>query len=114
MTDSHDDERYIHRPLGEEVRAIGGGYFLEKEIRLPFGEREVLVVIGNAVFDNTCCGAGGCRYAFVPGYLRAWHGEEGHEGLPVSSVEPIRDAESRRAISDQVKWMEMVQDVQFL
>jgi hypothetical protein len=110
----YSDERYIHRPLGEEVRAIGGGYFLEKEIRLPFGDREVLVVIGNAVFDNTCCGSGGCRYAFVPGYVRAWHGEEAQEGFPVSAVEPIRDAERQRDIAGRVRELEVVQEVHFI
>lgn len=87
---------------------------LEKEIRLPFGDREVLVVIGNAVFDNTCCGAGGCRYAFVPGYVLAWHGEEAQEGFPVSAVEPIRDAEQQRALVEKVRGLELVQEVHFL
>lgn len=28
---------YVHRPVGEEVRAIGGAYTLEKEIRCLCG-----------------------------------------------------------------------------
>lgn len=68
-----DDElatrEFIHRPIGEEVRAISGSYTLEKEMKLPHADREVLVVLGHAFIDSSCCGVAGCRYAFVPGYL---------------------------------------------
>jgi hypothetical protein len=106
-------DQYIHRPIGEEVRAIGGGYTLEKEIRLPHVDREVLVVLGHAFIDSSCCGVGGCRYAFIPGYLHGWHDQESEEGLPVSTVEPIREQAEKRAIEEAIRRLELIHSIEF-
>jgi hypothetical protein len=105
--------RYIHRPIGEEVRAIAGSYTLEKEIRLPVSGREVLVVLGHAFIDSSCCGVAGCRYAFVPGYLRGWHDRESDGGLPVSTVESVRDRSEQRAIEEAVRGRELIHSIEF-
>ena len=68
------------------MRAIGGSYTLEKEMKLLHADREVLVVLGHAFIDSSCCGVAGCRYAFVPGYLQGWHDRSSEDGLPVSTV----------------------------
>jgi hypothetical protein len=106
-------DRYIHRPVGEEVRAIGGAYTLEKEIKLPRFEREVLVVLGHAYIDSSCCGIGGCRYAFVPGYLQGWHDQASEDGLPVSTVEPVRDQAEQRAIEETIRRQELIHSIEF-
>jgi hypothetical protein len=104
---------YIHRPLGQEVRAIGGSYTLEREIRLLHADREVLVVLGHAFIDSSCCGVAGCRYAFVPGYLQSWHDGKSDEGLPVSTVESIRDGADRRSIEEAIRGEELIQSIEF-
>ena len=105
--------QYIHRPIGEEVRAIGGAYTLEKEIRVPHAEREVLVVLGHAFIDSSCCGVAGCRYAFVPGYVQAWHDLRSEEGLPVTTVESVRDRAEQRAIEKTIRAHELIQSIEF-
>ena len=73
MTDDFVTTRdHVHLPLDEEVTAIGGSYRLVKEERLSIDGREVLYIVGHGVFDTTCCGAGGCAYAIVPGYIIDW------------------------------------------
>jgi hypothetical protein len=105
--------RYVHRPIGEEVRAIAGSYELEKEIRLPVADREALVVLGHAFIDSSCCGVAGCRYAFVPGYLRGWHDGGSEAGLPVSTVEPVRDRSEQRAIEEAIRSRELIHSIEF-
>jgi hypothetical protein len=104
---------YIHRPVGEEVRAIGGSYTLEKEMKLPHAGREVLLVLGHAFIDSSCCGVAGCRYVFVPGYLKRWHDRENEEGLPVSTVESIRDPVEQRAIEKLIRKEELIHSIEF-
>jgi len=104
---------YIHRPIGEEVRAIGGSYTLEKEIKLLHADRQVLVVLGHAFIDSSCCGVAGCRYAFVPGYLQGWHDGKSDEGLPVSTVESVRDRAEQRAIEEAIRGQELIHSIEF-
>jgi hypothetical protein len=104
---------YIHRPVGEEVRAISGSYTLEKEMKLSRAGREVLVVLGHAFIDSSCCGVAGCRYAFVPGYLQGWHDRRSEDGLPVSTVEPVRDPVEQRAIEEAVRGEELIHSIEF-
>jgi hypothetical protein len=105
--------QYIHRPIGEEVRAIGGAYTLEKEIQVTHADRRVLVVLGHAFIDSSCCGVAGCRFAFVPGYLRGWHELRSEEGLPVSTVESIGDRAEQRAIEKTVRAQELIHSIEF-
>lgn len=105
---------YVHQPLGRQVTAIGGDYLLVKEVRLPIRGREVLVVVGHAAFDTTCCGAGGCAYALVPGCVTGWKVSTNADGLAVSQVEPIRDDGVRESVRQWVRKEEGVLQVQFL
>jgi hypothetical protein len=95
------------------VRAISGSYTLEKEMKLPHADREVLVVLGHAFIDSSCCGVAGCRYAFVPGYLQGWHDRSSEDGLPVSTVESIRDRAEQRAIEATIREKELIQSIEF-
>ena len=105
---------YIHRELDQEVTSITGSYRLVKEIRLPFQGGEVLVLVGHAAFDTSCCGAGGCAYALVPGYVTSWKSVTNQEGLQVSEVEPIRDIGVQEALRRRLREEEKVYQAQFL
>ena len=106
-------QAYVHQELNREITAIGGHYVLMKEVRLPFRGREVLYLVGYGVVDASCCGAGGCAYALVPGFILEWKDGRSADGLPISRVEPIRD----EAIQKEVRWLireeETVQQVKF-
>jgi len=104
---------HVHRDLEEEVAAIGGHYRFTKECRLPYEGRDVLYLCGYAVFDTTCCGAGGCGYAQVLGTVLRWREETDPEGRPVSRVAPIRDPEEQRKIRERILAREMVSQVNF-
>jgi hypothetical protein len=105
---------HIHRELDQEVTSIAGSYRLLKEVRLPFQGREVLYLVGHAAFDTSCCGAGGCAYALVPGYVTGWKRATNGDGLAVSQVEPIRDGGVQQALQRRLRREEDVQQVQFL
>jgi len=83
---------YIHPMLNEQNMAIGGYYMIAKEGTLPFKGREVLYLVGWGILDNSCCGAGGCGYAIVPGYVVDWHTRKTQDQRYISNVEPIEEA----------------------
>ena len=105
--------RFVHPTLNEEVRAIGGGYYFTKELRLDLDGRDVLALIGVGIIDSSCCGTGGCSYAFVPGFVDGFEIDADPEGAPVSMVEPILDGAMRKRITRQLKDAEHVMDVRF-
>ena len=104
---------HIHQPLDEEVTAIGGSYRLVKEERLEHGGRQVLYIVGHGIFDTTCCGAGGCAYAIVPGYIIDWKTQTTSDGLPISIVEPINDTTQQTEITRLIKFQETIQETRF-
>jgi hypothetical protein len=115
MTDDVVTTRdYVHLPLDQEVTAIGGSYRLVKEERLEIDGREVLYIIGHGVFDTTCCGAGGCAYAIVPGYIVNWKTQTTEDGLPITTVEPITEIEAQTHISKVIKARETIQETRFV
>jgi hypothetical protein len=104
---------YTHSPLGQEIRAAAGHYVIEAEKRLPFRGREVLVATGYVTVDSSCCGAGGCGFALVPGYLVGWKSSKSETGEPTSEVEPIGDEAERVALRKSIQEAEKVQQVNF-
>jgi hypothetical protein len=106
-------KEFVHHKINEEVRAIGGQYTLTKEVRLPFGEDEILYITGYAVFDTSCCGSGGCGYAIVPGFIRDWKIRQNKDGQDVSRVEPVKNPGMQKKIREMVRQQEMVQEVRF-
>jgi hypothetical protein len=105
---------YVHQPLNQEVTAMGGHYFLVKEVRLQFEGHEVLYLVGHAAFDTSCCGAGGCAYALVPGFILDWKSKTNEDGLALSQVKSIRDEEAQRELQQLIQKQEMVHEVRFL
>lgn len=111
-----ETREYIHASPGdeaEEVRSVSGAYVLESERRIEIAGREVLVVLGHAAFDSSCCGAGGCRYALVPGYVVAWKARSREGEEVVTEVEPVRDDEARRLVRERIRAVEVVHQVDF-
>ena len=104
---------YIHQDLNQQITAIGGHYVLVKEARLPYAGQEILYLVGHAAFDSTCCGAGGCAYALVPGLVASWHNNQTEDGLAISRLVPIKDAETQKTIRHLIERSETVQQVIF-
>lgn len=104
---------YVHRDLDHEVTAIGGHYRFSREEIFFFGGRPVLYLSGYALFDTTCCGAGGCGYSLVQGYVERWKYRSDPEGLFVSRVEEIRKAGVREELARRIQAKEKVQQVGF-
>ena len=105
---------YVHLELNQEVTAIGGHYVLVKEVRLPFGGREILYLVGHAAFDTACCGVGGCAYALVPGFVLNWKGQTNADGLAVSRMEAIQDKDEQEQVQRLIEKREPVHQVLFL
>lgn len=106
-------KEFVHHKLGEEVRAVGGEYTMIRESRLVFGGKELLYLVGCALFDTSCCGVGGCGYAIVPGFIRGWKIRQTPDGEAVSLVEPIENSDVQKEITEIIIRREMVQQVQF-
>ena len=106
-------EDYVHLEPGEEIHSIAGYYTMEKEMLLQHGGRDVLVVLGHTIIDGACCGAGGCRYALVPGYVVELRTGADEHGAPVSRVECIEDTAVRRELEDMIHARETITQVIF-
>ena len=89
---------YQHQEPGTEVRFIAGHYTIVEEQRMAHRGRELLVVVGIAVVESTCCGTQGCRFLNVPGYVVAWKHRRTEKGVPVSEVESIENEQGQADI----------------
>jgi len=105
--------REYNHELQVEHRAIGGGYEIEREEMLDLDHRKVLYVVGTGVMDTSCCGVGGCHFAYVPGFVLQFKIRRNHHDQWVSEVEPITEPETRRRISRLIEEKESVQQVNF-
>lgn len=105
---------YAHPVLNRPVTAIGGRYLLFAEKRLPYEDGEILYLMGTAVIDTSCCGAGGCFYALVPGFIKNWKYRTDSGGRPVSRVAPIENPRIREAIKAEISRIETVHQFNFL
>ena len=106
-------KEYLHPQPGLEIEAAGGHYVLTREARIEIGNRTVLYFIGHGVFDTTCCGAGGCGYALVPGTLIDYAHRRADDGRPVSLVIPLDDPELRAVVCQRIMAAEHVSQVLF-
>ena len=104
---------FIHPKLNKTVKAIGGEYVFIKEEVLSYQGREVLYLVGCAIFDTTCCGTGGCCYARVPGFILDSKYKTNEDGRPVSSVTPIAEPAAQKEIRRAIGSRETVQQVEF-
>ena len=104
---------YVHRPLNQEITAIGGHYIITEEIRVPFQERVVLYLKGYAVMDTSCCGLKGCAFIHVKGFVVEWKVKTNPEGLVMTQVEQITDEGMRKRIRKSLQSKEVFHQVQF-
>lgn len=93
---------FVHPGLGQEVNSIAGYYTLTKELNLKHNEREVLCLIGMCAVESSCCGSTSFYYSVVPGYIVSWKTGVNEAGLPVSIVEPIKDAAVKRELEAMI------------
>ena len=104
---------FTHVEIGQEIESISGYFKVDKEIRFTLGNQEVLGIIANAVWDRSCCGMGGCRYAIVPGRIVGYKTKMNEKGQSVSEVEAINDEEMQKEIKRLIEADEFVQQVNF-
>ena len=107
------NNEYVHAEIGEEVRFISGYYIIQEERRMKYNGRELLVVIGHGIVDNSCCGRTGCRYALVPGYIVNWKSRKNDKGIDVTDVDPIKGESEQRTIDKNLQSHEVLQQVNF-
>ena len=105
---------YTHWPLDTEVKAIGGRYVFTDEFRIPFSGKELYYLVGHALFDSTCCGFGGCRYALVQGFIRDWKKKKNPEGQFVTTIERIVDKKDQKEIEALITKNIVVNQVKFM
>jgi hypothetical protein len=113
MQPMSEQQDFIHPDLGQEVTAIGGHYVFNKEARITHNGREVFYLVGYAVVNTSCCGAGGCAYALVPGFVKTWKYKTDSNGASVSQIEPISDPLDQQAIQRLIQKKEVIQQVTF-
>ena len=101
---------FVHMPLDEEVRAIGGHYVNVREVVFPYGDRKILYVLGHAAIDSSCCGVGGCGYAKVPGFVLDWKSDSDENNHPVSRMEPITDRTTKKAVRQMIAKAEGIRE----
>ncbi|MFO7667673.1 MAG: hypothetical protein R6V76_13710 [Desulfobacterales bacterium] len=106
-------KNYIHQPLNCEVTSIGGYYVITKEVRIPLGERNIFYVTGYAVLDTICCGAAGCAFVNVPGFILSWKDNINPDNFYVSTVEPVTDFDIQNEIKEIVRKKEGINQVNF-
>lgn len=94
--------KYVHVPLNEEIRAIGGYYKVLEEGVLDFEGKKVLFVMKGAHVDTSCCGEGGMAFISVPGYVVSYKSSKNEAGMDVSEVKRIRDTGPRKKIKEMI------------
>ena len=109
-----DVKEYFHSELNKEVNAIGGRYVLTHEKKLSIDRNEILYLTGYAVFDSTCCGAGGCTYAVVQGTIQNWKKKKDEEGGFITDIVPIRDQDLQLKVKNLILNNERVNQVVFI
>ncbi len=89
---------FTHPELGQEVRARAGYYVPLEERLLPYGDREVLYIVGQGCIEASCCaGTGSWGYVQAPGFL-VKKGPPIGSAPAVSEIEIIEDRQARREI----------------
>ena len=94
---------YTHKELGAEIISISGHFTYLEEKRLCFRGRDVLYTVGIGIIDHSCCGAGGCRFIEVPGYIVSWKTEISQNGNLISQIDPIGNEEDKKDIKAELE-----------
>jgi hypothetical protein len=106
--------KFNHPALFEEVTAIGGHYSFVKEGTLRLKDKKVLYFVGLGSVDTSCCGVGGCIYAYVPGYIIENDDIKYDEnGNRISEIETV-EIEMRPDVAEILKLSDNVTQVIFM
>ncbi len=95
--------KYVHFPLDEEIRSIGGYYKVLDEGVIDFEDKKVLYALKGAHFDTSCCTLRGVGVVSIPGYVVSWKSTKNDEGYPVSEVKHVTNTEARKRIKAALK-----------
>jgi hypothetical protein len=95
--------KYVHYPLNEEIRSIGGYYKVLEEGVIDFEGRKVLYSLKGAHFDTSCCNTRGLGLVSVTGYVVSWKSSKNEQGFPVTEVKHVTDSEDRKRIKADLK-----------
>ncbi|HWR69965.1 MAG TPA: hypothetical protein VN415_02815 [Dehalococcoidia bacterium] len=82
---------FTHPELGQEIRSLAGYYVPREEQIMPYRGKEVLLLLGDACIDSSCCGCASWSYIQVPGFLVRKHVRGSAEKPQVSEVDTIED-----------------------
>jgi hypothetical protein len=82
---------FTHPELGEEIRSLAGYYVPREEQVMLYQGKEVLLLMGDACIDSSCCGCASWSYIQVPGFLVKKHVRGSGEKPGVSEVDTIED-----------------------
>ena len=108
---------YTHSLLDETVEFLSGSYEVESENRLPFGDKEVLYLVGNARQVCGCCGTvgtcGTVRFITVPGFIRAWKSRSNEAVVPVSEIDLVNDEDQRAEITRTLQELTQISNIGF-
>ena len=91
-------KEFTHPELGEEIRSISGYYVPREEQVMPYQGKEVLLLLGDACIDSSCCGCASWSYIQVPGFLVKKHVRGSTEKPGVSEIDTIED----KAVRDEL------------
>ena len=95
--------KYVHTPVNEEIRSIGGYYKVLEEGVLDVDGMKVLYALKAAHVDTSCCGAGGMGFLSVPGQLVMYKSETDENGHTVSEVKHIVNKGPRACVRELLK-----------
>ncbi len=95
--------RYVHQPLNEEIRSIGGYYKVMEEGVLDVAGRKVLYVLKSGHVETSCCGSGGINMITVPGVVVSWKSQKNEDGLAVSEVKRITGSADRQRVKELLR-----------
>ena len=104
---------YTHGPLDDDIVAIGGSFRITEEKRVAYHGKELLYLLGLAHMDNACCGAWGCCYAIVKGFVEDWKYKTDRNGYALTRVVSVTDPADQQQIRSTIMSDEMVQQVIF-
>lgn len=105
---------YEH-PVGDRVEYVNGAYQLTAVKTRSIAGRDILYCLGEALLDNSCCGATGLAYALVIGELVGDQAPLTRLGRVVSRVNMIADTDTdaEAAIRATLLQIEPVSTVNF-
>ena len=105
---------YTHQVLGEEKLFPNGYYTPLNEVKIKYGNRDLLCITGQASVETSCCGANSWSYIQVVGYINDWHCKSTESGDVITDISPIQDEQDQAAIKKLIQETEGNLPVEFM